>query len=390
MKKVYIVSLCRTAVGSFGGSLKDVKVTKLGAAVIKEALERGKVDPALVDEVIFGNVLQTAQGQNTARQAAMAAGVPKEVPAVTVNKVCGSGLYTVTLAKRTILAGDAECIIAGGMESMSQAPYATNALRWGAKMGDVKYTDVMITDGLWDVYNDYHMGITAENVAEQFGVTREMQDNWAYQSHMRAAAAAEKLKEEIVPFAVPQRKGEPIVFDRDEFVKPNTTLEKLASLKPAFKPGGTVTAGNASGLNDGAAAVIVASEEFVKEHGLTPMAEIVSSGSAGVDPSIMGIGPVPAVKKALKKANLTVEDIDLIEANEAFAAQTVAVANELGLDTEKVNVNGGAVAIGHPIGCSGARILVTLLYEMRRRGAKYGLATLCIGGGMGETLIVKM
>ena len=390
MRKVYIVSLCRTAVGSFGGSLKDVKVTKLGAAVIQEALKRGKVDPALVDEVIFGNVLQTAQGQNTARQAAMAAGVPKEVPAVTVNKVCGSGLYTVTLAKRTILAGDAECVIAGGMESMSQAPYATNALRWGAKMGDVAYTDVMITDGLWDAYYHYHMGITAENVAEQYGVTREMQDNWAYRSHMRAAAAAEKFQEEIVPFEVPQRKGDPVLFNRDEFVKPNTSLEKLAALKPAFKPGGTVTAGNASGINDGAAAVIVASEDFVKEHGLEPMAEIVASGSAGVDPSVMGIGPVPAVRKALKKANLTVEDIDLIEANEAFAAQTVAVANELGLDTEKVNVNGGAVAIGHPIGCSGARILVTLLYEMRRRGAKYGLATLCIGGGMGETLIVKM
>ncbi len=390
MKKVYVVSLCRTAVGSFGGSLKDVKVTKLGAAVIKEALLRGKVDPSQVDEVIFGNVLQAAQGQNTARQAAMEAGIPKEVPAVTVNKVCGSGLYTVTLAKRTIMAGDAECIIAGGMESMSQAPFATSEMRWGAKMGEVKYTDVMINDGLWDAYNDYHMGVTAENVAEKYGITREMQDAWACRSQTRAFAAREKLKEEIVPFPIPQRKGEPIIFDTDEYVRLDAAEEKLAALKPVFKDNGTVTAGNASGLNDGAAAVIVAWEDFVKRNNLTPMAEIVSSGSVGVDPAFMGIGPVPAIKQALSRANLTVDDIDLIEANEAFAAQTVAVANELGLDTEKINVNGGAIAIGHPIGCSGARILVTLIYEMKRRGLKYGLATLCIGGGMGETLIVKI
>ena len=391
MKEVYLVSMARTAVGSFGGTLKSTPAVELGALVIKEALKRGGVEASQVNELFFGNVLQAGLGQN-ARQAALKAGLPIETPATTLNKVCGSGLHSVSIAYRTIMAGEAECVVAGGMESMSMAPYAINSARWGARMNNTSMTDVMVNDGLWDAFNNCHMGITAENVAEKYGITREMQDELALRSQTRAAAAiAEgKFKDEIVPVVIPQKKGDPIVFDTDEYVKPGTTMEKLAKLKPAFKrDGGTVTAGNASGINDGAAAIVVASGEFVKAHGLKPMAKIVATGSVGVDPALMGTGPIPSVRQALKKAGLETKDIDLFELNEAFAAQAAAVNAELGLTPDNVNVNGGAIAIGHPIGASGARILVTLCYEMARRGAKYGVASLCIGGGMGEALVVE-
>ena len=392
MKEVYLVSMSRTAVGSFGGTLKSTPAVELGALVIKEALKRGGVEASQVNELFFGNVLQAGLGQNPARQAALKAGLPIETPATTLNKVCGSGLHSVSIAYRTIMAGEAECVVAGGMESMSMAPYAINSARWGARMNNTSMTDVMVNDGLWDAFNNCHMGITAENVAEKYGITREMQDELALRSQTRAAAAiAEgKFKDEIVPVVIPQKKGDPIVFDTDEYVKPGTTMEKLAKLKPAFKrDGGTVTAGNASGINDGAAAIVVASGEFVKAHGLKPMAKIVATGSVGVDPALMGTGPIPSVRQALKKAGLETKDIDLFELNEAFAAQAAAVNAELGLTPDNVNVNGGAIAIGHPIGASGARILVTLCYEMARRGAKYGVASLCIGGGMGEALVVE-
>ena len=392
MKEVYLVSMARTAVGSFGGTLKSTPAVELGALVIKEALKRGGVEASQVNELFFGNVLQAGLGQNPARQAALKAGLPIETPATTLNKVCGSGLHSVSIAYRTIMAGEAECVVAGGMESMSMAPYAINSARWGARMNNTSMTDVMVNDGLWDAFNNCHMGITAENVAEKYGITREMQDELALRSQTRAAAAiAEgKFKDEIVPVVIPQKKGDPIVFDTDEYVKPGTTMEKLAKLKPAFKrDGGTVTAGNASGINDGAAAIVVASGEFVKAHGLKPMAKIVSTGSVGVDPALMGTGPIPSVRQALKKAGLETKDIDLFELNEAFAAQAAAVNAELGLTPDNVNVNGGAIAIGHPIGASGARILVTLCYEMARRGARYGVASLCIGGGMGEALVVE-
>ena len=392
MKEVYLVSMARTAVGSFGGTLKSTPAVELGALVIKEALKRGGVEASQVNELFFGNVLQAGLGQNPARQAALKAGLPIETPATTLNKVCGSGLHSVSIAYRTIMADEAECVVAGGMESMSMAPYAINSARWGARMNNTSMTDVMVNDGLWDAFNNCHMGITAENVAEKYGITREMQDELALRSQTRAAAAiAEgKFKDEIVPVVIPQKKGDPIVFDTDEYVKPGTTMEKLAKLKPAFKrDGGTVTAGNASGINDGAAAIVVASGEFVKAHGLKPMAKIVSTGSVGVDPALMGTGPIPSVRQALKKAGLETKDIDLFELNEAFAAQAAAVNAELGLTPDNVNVNGGAIAIGHPIGASGARILVTLCYEMARRGAKYGVASLCIGGGMGEALVVE-
>ena len=391
MKEVYLVSMARTAVGSFGGTLKSTPAVELGALVIKEALKRGGVEASQVNELFFGNVLQAGLGQNPARQAALKAGLPIETP-TTLNKVCGSGLHSVSIAYRTIMAGEAECVVAGGMESMSMAPYAINSARWGARMNNTSMTDVMVNDGLWDAFNNCHMGITAENVAEKYGITREMQDELALRSQTRAAAAiAEgKFKDEIVPVVIPQKKGDPIVFDTDEYVKPGTTMEKLAKLKPAFKrDGGTVTAGNASGINDGAAAIVVASGEFVKAHGLKPMAKIVATGSVGVDPALMGTGPIPSVRQALKKAGLETKDIDLFELNEAFAAQAAAVNAELGLTPDNVNVNGGAIAIGHPIGASGARILVTLCYEMARRGAKYGVASLCIGGGMGEALVVE-
>lgn len=392
MKEVYLVSMARTAVGSFGGALKTIPAVELGGIVIKEALKRGNVDAADVNEVFFGNVLQAGLGQNPARQASLKAGLPIETPCTTLNKVCGSGLHSVTLAYRTILAGEAECVVAGGMENMSLAPYAINSARWGARMNNTTMTDVMVNDGLWDAFNNYHMGITAENVAEKYGITRQMQDELAARSQQRAVAARDsgRFDDEIVEVVIPQRKGDPIVFNKDEHPRAGTTVETLAKLKPAFKrDGGTVTAGNASGINDGAAAIVVASGEFVKAHGLKPMARIVSTGSVGVDPALMGTGPIPSVRQALKKAELETKDIDLFELNEAFAAQAAAVNQELGLTPDNVNVNGGAIALGHPIGASGARILVTLCYELARRGGKYGVASLCIGGGMGEAVLVE-
>ena len=392
MREVVIVSAVRTAIGKFGGSLTPLSAPQMGAIVIKEALNRAGVKPELVDEVIMGNVLQAGLGQNPARQAAIFAGMPVEVPAFTVNKVCGSGLKCVELAAQSILAGDNDIVVAGGMESMSNAPFTVpGKARWGLKMGDQKMIDVMIRDGLWDAFNDYHMGITSENVAEKFGVTREDQDEVAARSQARAIEAIKSgaFKEEIVPVTIKTKKGEK-VFDTDEFPREGTTMEVLAKLRPAFKKGGTVTAGNASGLNDGAAALVLMTAEKAAELGLKPMAKIVSYASADVDPAIMGIGPIPASRKALAKAGLEVKDLDLVEANEAFAAQTVEVGRELQLDWDKTNVNGGAIALGHPIGASGARILVTLLYALKHRNKKLGLATLCIGGGMGTATVVEM
>lgn len=392
MREVVIVSAARTAIGSYGGGLKDLSAVELGAIAVKEAMARAGIAPEMVDEVVFGNVLQGGLGQNVARQVSVAAGLPIEVPSMTLNKVCGSGLRTVSLAAQIIMAGDADCIIAGGCESMSQAPYFSSNMRWGARMGDVKMVDMMVHDGLTDVFNKYHMGITAENIVEQWGLTREGMDAFAAASQQKAEVAikAGKFKDEIVPVVIPQRKGDPVVFDTDEFPKFGTTAEGLQKLKPAFKKDGTVTAANSSGINDGAAALVVMSKEKADALGLTPLAKIKSYASAGVDPTIMGIGPVPSTQKALDKAGLTVSDLDLIEANEAFAAQSLAVGKDLGFDTEKLNVNGGAIALGHPIGASGARILISLLYEMKRRDAKYGLATLCIGGGQGTALVVEM
>ncbi len=390
---VVIVSACRTPIGSFGGTLKNVSAVELGTVVVKDALDRISLKPELVDEVIFGNVLQAAQGQNPARQITLKSGLRKETPATTINLVCGSGLKSVAMAAAMIKAGDADIIVAGGTENMSAAPYAIPTARWGARMNDGKLIDIAVKDGLWDAFNDYHMGITAENVAEQFGVSREDQDAFAVRSQNRAEAAIKsgRFKDEITPVMVPQRKGEPIVFDTDEYPKFGTTMEKVSKLKPAFKKdGGTVTAANASGLNDGAAALIVMTKKKAEELGLNIMAKVASYATAGVDPSIMGIGPIPATLKALDKIGKTPKDLELVEANEAFASQSVEVTRKLGLSTDIVNVNGGAIALGHPIGCSGARILVTLLYEMQKRGAGLGLATLCIGGGMGQSLIVEM
>ncbi len=392
MREVVIASAVRTAIGKFGGSLTPLSAPQMGAVVIKEALNRAALKPELVDEVIMGNVLQAGLGQNPARQAAIFAGLPVEVPAFTVNKVCGSGLKCVELAAQSILAGDNDIVVAGGMESMSNAPFTVpGKARWGMKMGDQKMIDVMIRDGLWDAFNDYHMGITSENVAEKFGVTREDQDEVACRSQARAIEAIKSgaFKEEIVPVTIKTKKGEK-VFDTDEFPREGTTMEVLAKLRPAFKKGGTVTAGNASGLNDGAAALVLMTADKAKELGIKPLAKIVSYASAGVDPAIMGIGPIPASRKALAKAGLEVKDLDLVEANEAFAAQTVEVGRELQLDWDKTNVNGGAIALGHPIGASGARILVTLLYALKHRNKKLGLATLCIGGGMGTATVVEM
>lgn len=389
-KEVVIISAVRSAIGSFLGSLKDIPATDLGATVIKEALKRAGVAPESVDEVIMGNVLQAGLGQNPARQAAMKAGLPETVPALTINKVCGSGLKAVHLARQAIIAGDADIIVAGGMENMSQAPYIMKDGREGFKMGDQKIIDSMISDGLWCAFNDYHMGITAENLCDRYSITREEQDTFSATSQAKAAAAIEAgtFKEEIVAIEIPQRKGDPIIFDQDEYVKAGTTADKLGKLRPAFKKDGSVTAGNASGINDGAAAFVIMSKEKADELGLTPLATIVANGNAGVDPSVMGLGPVEAVKKALTKANMQLSEIDLIEANEAFAAQSIAVGKELEFDATKLNVNGGAIALGHPIGASGARILVTLLHEMKRRDVKSGLATLCIGGGQGVATIV--
>ncbi len=391
MKDVVIVSAVRTALGSFGGSLKDVPAVDLGALVIKEAVNRAGIKPELVEEVIMGNVIQAGLGQNTARQATIKAGLPQEVSAMTINKVCGSGLRAVSLAAQMIKAGDADCIVAGGMENMSAAPYALKTARFGQRMGDGKMVDTMINDALWDAFNNYHMGVTAENIAKEWGLTREEQDAFAASSQAKAEAAIKsgRFKDEIVPVVIPQRKGDPKVFDTDEFPRFGTTAETLAKLKPAFIKDGTVTAGNASGINDGAAAFVVMSAEKAEELGLKVMAKIKSYGSKGLDPAIMGYGPFHATKKALEKANMEVKDLDLIEANEAFAAQSLAVAKDLGFDMDKVNVNGGAIALGHPVGASGARILVTLLHEMEKRDAKTGLATLCIGGGMGTAVIVE-
>ena len=392
MREVVIASAVRTPIGKFGGSLKDISARKLGAIVIKEALNRAGVDPAMVDEVIMGCVLQGGLGQNVSRQMSLDAGVPVEVPTFTINKVCGSGLRAVELAAQIIKAGDADIVVAGGAENMSATAFAMPAARWGARMFDTKMVDMMVNDGLWDAFNGYHMGITAENVAEQWGLTREQLDEFSVISQQRAEAAVDsgRFDDEIVPVTIPQRKGDPIVFARDEHLTRGSSMEKVAKLKPAFKKdGGVVTAANASGINDSGAAVVVMSAEKAEELGIKPLCKIVSYASGGVDPSIMGVGPVPASKKALEKAGLTIDDIDLVEANEAFAAQSLAVRKELGLDPEKTNVNGGAIALGHPIGASGCRILVTLIYEMMKRDSKRGLATLCIGGGMGTSLIVE-
>ncbi|MHC1714178.1 MAG: acetyl-CoA C-acetyltransferase [Acidaminococcaceae bacterium] len=391
MREVVIVSAVRTPVGKFGGALADLSAVDLGSLVIKEALKRAEIEPQLVEEVIFGNVLQAGLGQNPARQAAVKGGIPVEASAFTVNKVCGSALKCVELAAQAIIAGDADVVVAGGMESMSNAPYVTSAkARWGLRMGDSQLTDVMIKDGLWCAFNDYHMGITAENVAEEYCVTRQAQDQTAYISHAKAVAAIESgaFKSEILPITIKNKKGETVV-DTDEGPRKGLTLESLATLKPAFKKDGTVTAGNASSINDGAAALVIMSADKARELGIKPLAKIVSYASAGVDPSIMGIGPVPATRKALAKANLEIKDLDLIEANEAFAAQWCAVGEQLGLDSSKINVNGGAIALGHPIGASGGRILVTLLYALQAKKLKRGLATLCIGGGQGTAIIIE-
>lgn len=391
MREVVIASAVRTAIGTFGGSLKDVSAANLGSLVIKEAVKRAGIKPEQVDEVLFGNVIQAGLGQNVARQATINAGLPVEVPATTINMVCGSGLRTVAMATQMIKLGDADIIIAGGTENMSQAPYVLKNARWGQRMGDGKLVDTMILDALTDAFNGYHMGITAENIAEQWGLSREEQDAFSANSQIKAEKAIKegRFKDEIVPVEIPQRKGDPIVFDTDEFPRFGTTAASLAKLKPAFKKDGTVTAGNASGINDGAAALVIMSAEKAKELGIKPLAKIVSYGSKGLDPSIMGYGPFHATKVALEKVNMTVEDLDLVEANEAFAAQSLAVAKDLKFDMDKVNVNGGAIALGHPVGASGARILVTLLHEMEKRDAKRGLATLCIGGGMGTALVVE-
>lgn len=392
MREVVIVSAARTPMGSFGGSLKGVPTRKLGAIAIKAAVERAGIKPEMVDEVIMGCVLQGALGQNVSRQMSLDAGLPIEVPTMTINKVCGSGLRAVELAAQIIKAGDADIIVAGGAENMSATAYALPTGRFGARMNNTQMVDMMVNDGLWDAFNGYHMGITAENVAEQWGITREELDEFAVTSQNRAEAAikAGKFKDEIVPVEIPQRKGDPVIFDTDEFPKFGTTMEKVAKLKPAFKKDGIVTAANASGINDAGAALVVMAKEKAEELGLTPMCTIKSYASAGVDPTIMGVGPIPASKKALDKAGLKMEDIDLVEANEAFASQSLAVRKDLGLDPEKTNVNGGAIALGHPIGASGARILISLIYEMQKReDAKLGLATLCIGGGMGTALIVE-
>ncbi|MBO4991965.1 MAG: acetyl-CoA C-acetyltransferase [Firmicutes bacterium] len=392
MREVVIVSAARTPIGSFGGTLKGTPTVTLGAVAVKEAIMRAGITPEMVDEVVLGCVLQAGLGQNVARQISMAAGIPKEIPAMTINKVCGSGLRSVGLAAQIIKAGDADIVVCGGAESMSMAPYAIPSARWGARMNDTKIVDVMVNDGLTDAFNHYHMGITAENVAEQWGLTREQLDEFSLKSQQKAEAAikAGKFKEEIVPVEIPQKKGDPIVFDTDEYPKFGASMEKMAKLKPAFKKDGMVTAANASGINDAGAALVVMSKEKADELGLEYLCKIKSYASAGVDPSIMGVGPIPSSRKALEKAGLSVDDIDLFEANEAFAAQSLAVGHDLQIPEEKLNVNGGAIALGHPIGASGARILISLIYEMKKRGSKYGLATLCIGGGMGTALIVEM
>ena len=391
MTEVVIVSARRSPIGSFGGVFKNVSAVDLATQVVKESIKDINLDPNEINEVILGNVLSAGLGQNVARQIAIKSGIPKEVPAFTVNKVCGSGLKTVALAAQSILAGDNEVVIAGGTESMSQAPYVLNDQRWGKRMGDGQIVDTVLKDGLIDAFDDIHMGVTAENVAEKFGLTREMEDELAVSSQNRAEAAikAGRFKDEIVPIAVPQRKGEPVMVDTDEFPRFGSTMESLGKLRPAFAKDGSVTAGNSSGINDGAAILILMSKEKAETLGLTPIASIVAYASGGVDPKIMGTGPIPATRRVLAKADMNLDDIELIEANEAFAAQALSVIKELELDTDIVNVNGGSIALGHPIGASGARITVTLLHEMVKRDSKTGLATLCIGGGQGIALIVK-
>ncbi len=387
---VYICSAKRTPIGSYGKSLKDVPAVTLGVTAAKAAIEQAGIDVAAIDETITGCVLQGGLGQNIGRQIMVGAGLPITTPAMTINKVCASSMRAMSLAAQIIKSGDDQCIMAGGAESMSNAPYYANKVRWGARMNDIQMVDLMVHDGVWDIFNGYHMGITAENVAEQYGITREMQDELACASQAKAVAAikAGKFKDEIVPVEVKQKK-KTFLFDTDEHPREGTTLETLAGLRPAFKKDGSVTAGNASGINDAGACMILASEDFVKAHGLKPMAKIRSYGSVGCDPSIMGIGPIESTRQALARAGLTVADLDLIESNEAFAAQACAVNNTLGFDMDKVNVNGGAIALGHPIGAAGCRISTTLLYEMIKRDATIGLATMCIGGGMGEAIILE-
>ena len=390
-REVVIVSAVRTAVGSFNGSLKSVSAPELGSIVIKGAVEKAGLTIDQIEEVIMGNVLQAGLGQNPARQASIKAGIPVSTPAMTINKVCGSGLKTVHLAAQSIMLGDQDIVVAGGMENMSQAPYLLHGAREGLRMGDQSMIDSMVHDGLWCAFNDYHMGVTAENLCEHYNLSREEMDEFAAWSQQKAQAAIEdgRFKDEILPVSIPQRKGDPIVFDTDEYVKPGTTTEKLAKLRPAFKKDGGVTAGNASGINDGAAAVVLMSKEKAEELGIEPLAVIRSNASGGVDPSVMGLGPVPATTKALERAGLSMSQMNLVEANEAFAAQSLAVGRDLEFNKEILNVNGGAIALGHPIGASGTRILVTLLHELKRRDERYGLATLCIGGGQGVTTIVE-
>ncbi len=389
--EIVIVAAARTAIGKFGGSLAKTAAPELGATVVRELLRRSGLAPEQIGEVILGQVLTAGSGQNPARQTVIKAGLPHAVPAMTINKVCGSGLKAVMLAAQAIRDGDSEIVIAGGQETMSLAPHVLPGSREGQRMGDWKLVDTMIVDGLWDVYNQYHMGITAENVAKQYAISREAQDALALASQQKAAAAqdAGRFKDEIVPVSLPQKKGDPIVFDTDEFINRKSTAEALAGLRPAFDKAGSVTAGNASGLNDGAAGLLLMSADKAKALGLTPLARIASYASAGLDPATMGMGPVPAARKALQRAGWTPQDLDLLEINEAFAAQACAVHQEMGWDLAKVNVNGGAIALGHPIGASGARILVTLLHEMQRRDARKGIASLCIGGGMGVALCVE-
>ncbi|TDV17233.1 acetyl-CoA C-acetyltransferase [Paraburkholderia caballeronis] len=391
MTDIVIVSAARTAVGKFGGSLAKTAAPELGSIVVRAVLERAGLKPEQVSEVILGQVLTAASGQNVARQASIKAGLPSSIPAMTINKVCGSGLKAVMLAANAIIAGDAEIVVAGGQENMSAAPHVLPGSRDGFRMGDAKLVDSMIVDGLWDVYNQYHMGVTAENVAKEYGITREEQDAFAAASQNKAEAAqkAGRFDAEIVPVEIPQRKGEPLLFKTDEFVRHGVTADALAGLKPAFQKDGTVTAANASGINDGAAVVVVMSAKKADALGLKPLARIKAYANAGVDPKVMGMGPVPASRRCLERAGWTPQDLDLMEINEAFAAQALAVNKQMGWDTSKINVNGGAIAIGHPIGASGCRILVTLLHEMQRRDAKRGLASLCIGGGMGVALAVE-
>ncbi len=391
MTDIVIVAATRTAIGKFGGALAKIPAPELGATVIRELLARAKLQPEQISEVILGQVLAAGSGQNPARQALIKAGLPAAIPAMTINKVCGSGLKAVMLAAQALRCGDAEIVIAGGQENMSAAPHVLSGSRDGFRMGDAKLVDTMIVDGLWDVFNQYHMGTTAENVAKQYGISRAQQDQFSVASQNKAEAAqkAGMFKDEIVPVMIPQRKGDPIAFAADEFIKAGTTLESVSGLRPAFAKDGSVTAANASGINDGAAGVVVMSAERAAKLGLKPLAKIKAFASSGVDPSIMGMGPVPASRRCLEKAGWKPADLDLMEINEAFAAQACAVNKEMGWDTSKINVNGGAIALGHPIGASGCRVLVTLLYEMARRDAKKGLASLCIGGGMGVAMAVE-